>query len=139
MVIDYQCASITHLVEGCYERAVFTGSAFTLSTYAAFLTCCLGRVAWTAARSPQRLIPEDLLIASMWNAVVHHVSRCDASFLLAVPAQRELSKVTQPRLLPAISVPTLRCGQPFTPCVRVKHLHGLGTDLARSGWLHGDA
>jgi hypothetical protein len=44
MVIDYQCASITHLVEGCYECAAFAGSAFALSAYAAFLTRCLDRV-----------------------------------------------------------------------------------------------
>ena len=82
--------------EGCIGEGVSVAdiaSAFALSAYAAFLACCLSRVTGGAARSPQCLIPEDLLIASMGNAVVHHVSGCDASFLLAVPAQRELGEV----------------------------------------------
>lgn len=112
--------------------------SLSLSAYAAFLACCLRAVAGCATRSPQRLIPEDILIASMRHAMVHHIGRCHASFLFAVPAQRELGEMTEPRLLPSVAVPTLRCGQAFTPSVRVQHLDRLRTDLTRSCGLHGD-
>jgi hypothetical protein len=128
------------LHEGCSERAAIadSGLALPLGADSAFLSRSFCRMAWGAARSPQGRIPKDLLVTSMRHAMVDHGCRCHASFLLAVPAQRELGEMPKASTLPLPTVPTLRGGQPFAPCVRVQHLHSLRADLTRSCGLHGD-
>ncbi|MOA48805.1 hypothetical protein D3C78_1716020 [compost metagenome] len=83
-------------------------------------------------------IPEQRLVASMVNDVVNHGGLSHLALRMAHHAENVPLEELQPVALPLPSVPTLRCGQSFAPGVRVQHLHGLGTDLTRSGGLHGD-
>ncbi|MNV80240.1 hypothetical protein D3C71_1738350 [compost metagenome] len=74
----------------------------------------------------------------MVDDVVYHVGNGHLALSLTHPAERMLSQVGETCTLPFPTVPTLRCGQPLTPCIRVEHLHRLRTDLTRLGGLHSD-
>ncbi|MNQ87431.1 hypothetical protein D3C85_1026540 [compost metagenome] len=74
----------------------------------------------------------------MRNDVVEYRRDYHFAFRLAPNAQRKAFKELCPELPPSVVIPDVITTFPFTPCIRVQHLHSLRAYLTRSGGLHGD-
>jgi len=73
-------------------------------------------------RLPVALIPEQLLIASVWLDVIHYRCRRYSAFSLAVHAQGMITKERLSRLLPLVTVAALSGCLARSPAIWIDRL-----------------